>query len=739
MSEKEKLNQDAQNQERKPEENQEQLQQPADQLVEQPSENEVSEKEQQKEFSGKDVNNHEDAIVEESASAVEKGGIRETEASLETEDISEPKKQSSSGTTETMADKLKSDGRNSSSEEKRDVDNDHEDSMVEEAEAGVENERSRNAQKELDDSMAEEGEDESANEKHGIPKKDYDSLSQQQLVQELEILIKNNKIQAIKEHVDEIKLSFNSKFDEELEEKKEEFLEEGGNIIDFQYSTTVKKDFNSLYFDYREKRNKYYQTLKQNLEENLSTRLQIIEDLKGLLDVEENINTTYKHFKELQDRWKAAGAIPRDKYNNVWNNYHHHVENFYDFLHLNREFRDMDFKHNLEQKLKIIGRAEELAQEEDTNKAFRELQMLHKMWKEDLGPVAKEYREDLWQRFSEATKKIHDKRQEYFQQLDAEKEKNLERKNEIIKKLKEISEIKDLSHQQWQQQIKKVEALRKEFFAAGKVPREVNEKVWDEFKKTVRQFNRNKNAYYKNLKKEQYDNLEKKLELVKIAEENKDSDDFKETAPLMKKIQNDWKKIGHVPRKDSDRVWKSFKSACNHFFDRLHAERKEENKEEVQSFENKKSLLEEVKNLELSGSHAEKLETIKSYITKWKELGAVPQKMRFIEGKYNKALDQLFNKLDVDKAEAEMLKYDNKIQALNDADDTRKINNEHFFLTKKVEEAKAEIRQLENNLQFFSNVDDNNPLVKEVHNNIAKHKEQLEIWKEKLKKIKTLY
>lgn len=597
----------------------------------------------------------------------------------------------------------------------------------------------KSVQSEFEDSVAEDSEDESTTERHGIEKKDFHSMTKQALVAELERLVKAEKIQAIKEHVEEIKNEFNAKFDEELEEKKEEFLADGGNIIDFHYSTPIKKEFNSVYFDYKEKRNKYYQQLKQDLSKNLNLRLEIIEELKGLLGVEENINTTYKHFKELQDKWRTAGAIPRDKYNTVWNTYHHHVENFYDFLHLNRDFRDMDFKHNLEQKLKIIDRAEELTLETDTNRAFRELQMLHKMWKEELGPVGKEFRDDIWERFSEATRKIHDLRQSYYDDLEKGFEKNLEVKQEIINKLKAIGETNYSAHNQWQQKIKEIEVLRQSFFDAGKVPREKNEATWSAFKQAVRQFNRNKNTYYKSLKKEQYENLNKKKELIQIAEDNKDNEDLKATMPLMKKIQNDWKKVGHVPRKDSDKVWKQFKAACNHFFDRLHKANNEENDEETKAFDQKKELLDSLKEMKFDGDKKKDLPKIKSAIEEWKNIGKVPFNKRFIEGKFNKVLDQLFSKLDVDNTKAEMMKYENKIQAINDADDDKKLRNEHYFLTKKVEETKADIRQLENNLQFFSNVDADNPLVKEVHKNIADHKEQLIIWKEKLEKIKSLY
>ena len=597
----------------------------------------------------------------------------------------------------------------------------------------------KNAHSEFEESVAEDSEDETSTERHGIEKKDYHSMTKEQLVEELELLVKREKIQAIKEHVEEIKAEFNAKFDEELEEKKEEFLAEGGNIIDFHYSTPLKKQFNSVYFDYKEKRNNYYQKLKQDLNKNLEKRLEIIEELKGLLDVEENINTTYRHFKELQERWRIAGPIPRDKYNTVWNTYHHHVENFYDFLHLNRDFRDMDFKHNLEQKLKIIDRAEELTQEKDTSRAFRELQMLHKMWKEELGPVAKEFREDIWARFSEATKKIHDLRQEYYDQLDNQYENNLTVKEEIIAKIVILSGTQYTSHNQWQQKIREIEELRDQFFKAGKVPREKNEETWSAFKQSVRQFNRNKNTYYKSLKREQYENLEKKKELIKIADDNKDNDDFKTTTPLMKKIQQDWKKIGHVPRKDSDKVWKQFKAACNHYFDRLHKSNNEESADENQAFDRKKEILDQLKTVELTGDKKKDLPIIKAAIEEWKQIGKVPYTKRFIEGKFNKLLDQLFSKLDVDNNKAEMMKYENKLHALNEADDDKKLRNEHYFLTKKVEETKAEIRQLENNLQFFANVDDDNPLVQEVHKNIQDHKDQLLVWQEKLEKIKSLY
>lgn len=600
-------------------------------------------------------------------------------------------------------------------------------------------EQDDSALNEIDESNAEDAEDEGNVDRHHIEHKDYDKMSLEELVDELDKLVKTQRVQAIKSHVENIRSEFKSKFNSLLDEKKEEFLNDGGNEIDFYYASPVQKQFKDIFQEYRNKLNTHHKNLEKNLKENLALRLEIIEEIKGLINVEENINTTYKHFKELQEKWKTAGPIPRDKYNNAWNSYHHHVEIFYDFLHLNRDLRDLDFKHNLEQKLKIIERAEELAKDDNLNRAFRELQVLHKMWKEELGPVDREHREVIWNRFKAATKIIHDKRQGFFAELDKIYEKNLETKHGIISKIEAIAQKETNSHNAWQNSIKEVELLRKEFFSAGKVPIKVNEATWSKFKDAVRVFNRNKNVFYKNLKKSQYDNLQKKLDLIKIAEDNKDSDDFETTTQLMKKIQSEWKKIGHVPRKNSDKIWHQFKSACNHYFDKLHAAKDALNAEGNEAYTKKVSLLEELKSLEFSDDKEKNLQLVKDFITNWKSVGNVPSNKRYIEGKLNKALDGVFKTLKLNPNEAELIKFDTKLETLNNAEDSRHLDNERIFIRKKINEVKSELNQLENNLQFFTNVNDENPLVQEVHQNIEKHKQSLKLWKTKLNKIKDLY
>lgn len=592
---------------------------------------------------------------------------------------------------------------------------------------------------EIDDSNAEDAEDEGNKDRHTIELKEYDKMSLEALTAELERLVKNEKVQAIKNHVDAIKREFDSQFNDLLEEKKSDFLSDGGNEIDFYYTSPIQKQFKTIYKDYRNKLSEHRKKLDQNLKQNLADKLQIIEEIKGLLNVEENINTTYKHFKELQERWRQTGPIPRDKYNNAWNSYHHHVEMFYDFLHLNRDLRDLDFKHNLDKKLKIIERAEELAKDPDIMRAFRELQELHKMWKEELGPVDREHREAIWERFKAATKIINDRRQTYYQELDKSYEKNLETKLDIINRINDINNQETKSHGAWQNKIKIVEALRNDFFNAGKVPIKVNEATWAKFKAAVRTFNRQKNTFYKGLKKDQFTNLQKKLELIKIAEDNKDSEDIEVTTALMKKIQNDWKKIGHVPRKDSDKIWNQFKAACNHFFDRLHANKNAESQMSLEAFNKKQELLETIKSFKLTNDKEKDLESIKDFTNQWNAIGRVPNDKRYIESKYSKALDDLFSNLDVDKDEVEMIKFESKLEDLNNSDDNKNLDNERSFIRKKIDEIKAQINQLENNLQFFTNVDESNPLVMEVHQNIEKHKDELKLWTKKLSKIKELY
>ncbi|QNM86993.1 DUF349 domain-containing protein [Polaribacter pectinis] len=584
---------------------------------------------------------------------------------------------------------------------------------------------------EIEKSVAEEAENDSEKEDE-VPTVDYDAFSLEDLVTELKKTISNNPVQKIKNQVDGIKNAFNKQFGALLAEKKAAFLAEGGNSIDFQFSSPIKSDYNKLLSDYKSQRDEFYGNLEKQLKDNLEKRLVVIESLKDLIQNADSA-TMYKKFRELQDTWRSIGPVSKTKYNDTWKIYHHHVERFYDLLHLSNDFRDLDFKHNLEEKLKIIIKAEKLAEESDINFAFKELQDLHKIWKEDIGPVSQEMREEVWKKFSAATKKIHDKRHEHFKEMRSKYQEIIDKKLDVVAKINAYDTSKNNSHNDWQKSIKDIEALRQQYFSAGKLPYSKSEEVWQQFKGATKKFNSEKNVFYKQEKGDQQDNLKKKIALIEIAESLKESEDWETATNTLKKVQADWKKIGHVPRKFSDDIWKRFKAACNHYFDRFHQQKNAVSKEQQETVDAKKAFLESLK----EEKEATK-ETVLEAINKWNELGRLPRNVRHLDGKFNKQIDRMLEGLSLDKKEVSMLKFTNVVDGLAADNDVRKLDSEQIFVRKKIDEVVKEIQQLENNLGFFSNAKDDNPLVINVKNKVNEFKEDLAVWKDKLSYLKNL-
>jgi len=422
----------------------------------------------------------------------------------------------------------------------------------------------------------------------------YDTLTLEELTVALENLIHTQKIQHIKSSVEVIKSAFNLKFGALLAEKKSVFLAEGGNTIDFQYSSPIKSKYNKLLSDYKKQKEIYYSNLEKQLKDNLEKRVQVIEDLKVLIE-NADTSTMYKHFRDLQNSWRLIGPVPKTKYNDTWKIYHHHVERFYDLLHLSNDFRDLDFKNNLEEKLKLIEKAEFLAEMQDVNAAFKELQGLHKTWKEDIGPVAREMRDDVWNKFSAATKIIHDKRHDHFKSMKSQYVVIIEAKMLVIDEILSYDSSKNKTHNDWQKSIKDIDALRTKYFDAGKLPYSKSESIWKKFKEATKQFNREKNKFYKQEKNSQQENLQAKLDLIKLAESIKDSEDWETTTNTFKKIQSDWKKIGHVPRKFSDDIWNKFKTSCNYYFDRYHNQKNALSDEQKEIIAQKTAFVEALK------------------------------------------------------------------------------------------------------------------------------------------------
>ena len=603
----------------------------------------------------------------------------------------------------------------------------------------LEEETSVSAQDEIDNQLAEASQDGSFQDDLEIEIKDYELLSLEELVAELAILVSHEKALVFKNQIEDVKKAFLNHYHQMLEEKRVAFYAENETATEFEYHSPVKVKFDQLLDAFRNKRNTNFKNIENQLKNNFTEKTALIEELKALIaSTDSNISEMFKKFNDIRERWKNSGAIPKDKYNLVWNNFHFHVDRFYEIVHLDREIRDADFKNNLEQKLEIIAKAKLLVEQTDLTKSFRELQLLHRVWKEEIGPVDKENREKIWQEFSEITKILHDKREALAGQFKEQEQENLTRKNEIIAEVNLLSTEKVNNHGEWQNQIVKLEALRDSFFKAGRVPAEATEATWTNFKNAVRAFNVTKNSFYKDIKNEQHRNLELKMALIEKAKSYIDTEDFDATTPIMKQIQEEWKKIGHVPRKLSNEIWETFKKTCNAYFDRLHDSRKEEIGEEVEAFEKKKEYLEIIRAFKLVGDHKTDLDAIKAHIAAWKQLGKVPQNRRHIEGKFNKILDALFEKLSLSKKDSEMMKFSNRLDQLSEGNDQRAIANEQIFMRRKIDELNNEINQLENNIGFFSNAKGNNPFIKEVQNNIEKHKEELQTWKDKMKKLNSI-
>ena len=568
--------------------------------------------------------------------------------------------------------------------------------------------------------------------KKELEEKDYSSFGLEDLLKELKELTASFDAQEIKKQVNEIKTSFNNQFGEILAEKKEAFLADGGQSIDFKFSSPLKTEFNKLIGEHKKKLSSYYNSLEKQLKENLEKRMQVIEELKDLI-VNAEPTTMYKKFRAIQNKWKAIGQVPKTKYNDTWKTYHFHVDRFYDLLHLSKDLREIDFKNNLEEKIAIIEKAESLQNEADIISASKELQELHRRWKEDVGPVGKEFREEIWQRFSAATKIIHDRRHDYYKEQKQKEGVIIEEKLKVIEAINNFDTGKNKSHKDWQASIRKIEELRKQFFDAGKLPYHKSEEVWQKFKNATKQFNTDKNNFYKQEKKKQQENLQKKMALVELAESLQESTDWETTTETMKKIQSDWKKIGHVPRKFSDEIWKRFKKACNHYFDRYYEQRNSISSDQQKVVEGKKKIIETLK-------EAKKLtkKKVVDLVNEWSELGALPRSVRHLEGKFNKQLDRVLNDSGINKAEVAIIKFKNVVDAYAAEENFRKLDSEQLFVRRKIDEIVKEIQQLENNLSFISNASDDNPLVKNVRSSISDFRDELEIWQEKLNYIQSI-
>ena len=586
-----------------------------------------------------------------------------------------------------------------------------------------------------DNERVEEDDSEPAEEE--IPFKDYESLPVAVLIDEARNLLKNHPARKLRDHLNQIRDAVRKLLEEDEATKKQAFVESGGDVLDFRYENPARQEFNAVYNDFRKQLDAYYKEQEQNQKQNLEERLQIIDELKALyLEPNENSSNIFTQFRKLKTRWHNAGPIPKSHAGNVFRTYFHHLDNFYEYLDLNKELREMDYAHNLEVRESIIKRAEELVQEENVQKALNELQYLHRLWKEEAVPVAEELREPTWQRFKELTNKIHDRKTELSEKIRQEQEENLRQKQEILAEFAKLTENADKkTHGEWQSSIRKLNSLRDKFLAIGRVPKEHNHKTWETFKTATREFNHVKNEFYKALKSDQQQNLEKKQELLRIAKEHAESTDWNNSVQVIKRIQSDWKKIGHVPRKYSDKIWREFKDACNLFFERY----KDRNSQFSQGYEEnlkkKETLLDEVREFKPSGDARQDLDTVNEFNVRWNSIGKVPASKMSVNSDFNKAIADLVKSLGLSQNEIQDFKMATLVDQIKSGHDERLLDDEIRKARKTIDELEKEINQLETNVGFFANADANNPLLKDVYRQIEEKRNRLMDTEIRLRKL----
>ena len=557
---------------------------------------------------------------------------------------------------------------------------------------------------------------------------DYTKLSLEDLVKLLVKLLKNTDIVAIKKEVEKIKYQFDKKFLILLTKKKQAFLQDGGQAIDFHYVHPAKKIYNELIKNYKDRRNAYYKALEKEQKNNLNRKLALVDGLKQLIN-QVDVPDLYERFRSLQTQWKAIGDVPRDKYNELKQSYHHYVDRFHNLLNLNKDLKRLDFKRSLEQKLELIQQAEALNELQDIPLAHKKLQRLHEIWKKNTNPVEHRISDEIWDKFSAATKIIRDKWKNYLLA-------NAKLRQQVINNLEKMDYSQNTTQSQWSKTMQSFKKQREEYFKIGRVSKKQNEYLWQQLKEITKRINKARNDFYKILHKEQNENLKYKKQLIEKVNAIKDSTDFHRVTPMIKQYQEQWKTIGHVPYKYIDALYKDFRAACDAYFEKL---RKIQNKSTTELLENlakKKTLLEKFTKKVNEDSFT--LEQIKEVLKTWKDLGAIPKESQQIQMDFRNLVDRAFKQLSIEHFEASFIIFKIVVDDYVLNNETQKIQKEFGFINKKIDELVRDIGQLETNLSFVANASDDNPLVENVKKQIAQKQQDLKIYKRKLQYLRSL-
>ena len=566
----------------------------------------------------------------------------------------------------------------------------------------------------------------------------FAEYSLEQLVDRLIDLVNNtDDILSIKDKVAAIKGNYIRKIKEYKQAIFDKFIEEGG--VEEEYKS-VELPFEANYKEafkiYKEKRAAYLKKLEEEKEENLAKKEALLDRLREMIRSDEPLKTTYDEFKKLQEQWREIGMVPQGKVKDLWENYHFLVDQFFDKVNISRELRDLDLRKNLEEKIKLCEKVEELLLEKSINKSFKLLQEYHEKWRE-IGSVPRDKADEIWERFKAATDKINKRRHEYYEQLHEEQKNNLLLKTALCEKMEELLDEDRSSIKEWNAATEKVNALFAEWKTLGPAPKKHNDAIWSRFKTAMNSFFANRKKYFKNIAEEQMNNYHLKLDLCKQAEEIKDSTDWKKTTDELIRLQKKWKEIGSVPRKYSDKVWKRFRAACDHFFNAKADYFKNIDKVEEENLKLKKELIEKIKSYKFSDVKEENLKVIKDFQKQWSEIGRVPIKeLNKIQKEFRKVIDKLLDDLHIDSFEFQNMNLKSKIDKLTDKGEAKKtILREINYLRNKIDKIQSDVTLWENNMSFFASSKNADLLKKEFEKKINRAKKEIDTFKAKIRHL----
>lgn len=538
-----------------------------------------------------------------------------------------------------------------------------------------------------------------------------------------------------KDEIDHLKTAFYKLLFAEREADQKTFIENGGDPEAYVMKTDDSEEqFKAEMGLIKEKRAKAFQQQEEEKKANLQRKQQIIEKIKMMSTSPEEANKSYNDFKALQQEWKDIKAVPAEKANELWRNYQLYVEQYYDLLNLNRELREYDFKKNLEQKTLLCEAAEKLADEPDAVSAFHQLQELHQQYRE-IGPVAKELREQIWARFKAASTVINKRHQQHFEELRAKEEENLTRKTALCEKVEAIAKEENKNATDWENHTKQIIDIQTEWKTIGFAPQKMNVKIFDRFRAACDDFFGRKAEFFKTLKEKFAENTKKKKEMVEQAKALMDSTDWKATSDKLIKLQKEWKTIGMVPKKVGDQLWAEFVTACNKFFEARNAATAGTRNDEQQNMDRKKEIIAKLK--ELLDSTADNVQaTLQQLIDEYGKIGHVPFKEKDkLFKEYHKVVDALYKQLNISASKQRLDNFKSSIKSMAKQGEDM-LDNERGRLMRRYEQLKSEITTYENNLGFLNaSSKKGNSLIDEMNRKVNKLKDDLELIRQKIKAI----